>query len=160
MKLFEIPVYGLTREVLQRRVNMERLRIKDSFPEDSSATDEYKEMCMGRFTYPKSLWEYNHITGYVIVEKDRSDIVLSWYAELPRTQRYVWKSTKKKFLQNMQLNGYHFYIGNIKSGDELKAKIIGIVTDFSTELRKKRYYADLEAFTNTISLIDCSKLLI
>lgn len=160
MKLFEIPVYALTKEKLSVRVEEERQRIKNSFRENSAATEEFKQFCMGQFVYPECLWEYNHIVGYIVIRKEKRDMILEWYAELPRTTRYRWKSSKKKFLQNMQLNGYHFYIGNIKTGEELSDRLHDLVYGFSEELKKKRYYADLDAFDNLTPFVDYSKLLL
>ena len=104
--------------------------------------------------------DIDHIVGYIVIRKEKRDMILEWYAELPRTTRYRWKSSKKKFLQNMQLNGYHFYIGNIKTGEELSDRLHDLVYGFSEELKKKRYYADLDAFDNLTPFVDYSKLLL
>ena len=158
MKLFEIPVYAMSKETLAKRVEQKSLKIR-SENAGRKITEEHIKQIIALETFPQSLWEYNHIIGYIVISKDRNDMALDWYAPIPGIQKYYWTSHTKYYVQNTQLNGCHFYIGNISSGEQLKEKLKALVTGYAEELKKVGYYADLEAFSNIVELLNYEKLL-
>ena len=158
MKLFEIPVYALSKECLEQRVKYAFDIYKKPYPDNADIIKELKtSFNIGAF--PACLWEYNHIIGYMVVSKVGKDINIEWYTSSPELQRYLWKSEKKHFFQNMRINGYHFYTGDMKEGEELRNKLKILLEGFVKEVLKPIYFADLEAFNNIDALLDYDKLL-
>ncbi|MBR2278614.1 MAG: hypothetical protein IJ872_05285 [Eubacterium sp.] len=157
MKLFEIPVYAITKEELIKKVETEHRKIIGNI--NPKNDKKFVESALALATFPQSLWEYNHIIGYVVVLLVKNDIVLEWYAPVPSIKRYYWKSKKKHFVQNTHMNGYHIYVGNIKTGLNLKEQINEYLVKLSGCFIDRGYYIDLEAYNNLKELIDYDKLL-
>ena len=61
-KIIEIPIYALDKSTLRVRYEKyaEALR-RDVFPD---IKEETFQRCLESETYPKRVWEYNHIVGY------------------------------------------------------------------------------------------------
>ena len=156
MKLFEIPVYALQRNDLAKRVG----KAYEDFREQHTLADEETvKRGWDRESFPQRLWDYNHILGYIVISKVGDEIELLWYSSTFCLQRYKWKSRQKHFLQREQLSGYHFYCGNLASGDQVRARTTDMLMSFTKTLKKKGYYVDLEAFNSINPLIDYDKLL-
>ena len=160
MKLFEIPVYALSKEALVHRVEKVRQKVRIDGA-DSCASEESIKRAIDLETFPQRLWEYNHIIGFIVISKKGDDIILDWYSPEPIFQRYYWRSTKKHFLQNAQLSGYHFYLGNLKTGEQLRKLLKKLITDFEKKLQlnNRYYYADLESFNNIDRFFDYERVL-
>lgn len=158
MKLFEIPVYALSKKALEKRVEKSRQKIRFEGT-DSQRSKETIKRVIQLETFPQCMWEYNHIIGFIVISQDSYDVILDWYAPEPSIQKYYWHSQKKIFLQNKQLGGQHFYIGNMKNGEQLRTRLNELVKGFARTLSKKGYYADLEAFNNIDALLDYERLL-
>ena len=159
MKLFEIPVYGLTKEELVRRVEKRRLRLINVA--SSSEEDHQNEATIqGLSVFPKDQWAFNHIVGFIEIFYEKQNIILYWYTSV-NSRNYHWESSSKKFFQLNRPSGYHFYAGNVKSGDELQKKISDSLNGFIRDLKDEHrgYYVDLESFNNLNKLIDYSQLL-
>ena len=159
MKLFEIPVYGLTKEVLKKRVEERRIRLtKEARLSHEDLKDE--RIIQGLSVYPKDQWAYNHIVGFIEISYEKDKITLNWYTTTD-LKSYRWESTKKRFLQPTRPSGHHFYIGNIKSGDEFRNRLHELLHLFIQDLKNEHsgYYVDLEVFNNIDKLVDYSRLL-
>ncbi len=157
MKLFEIPVYAFSKETLEEKVENARQKLLSSY-EGSNVTNEHINTAFFIKYYPHFLWEYNHIVGYIVISKKANDIVLEWYTSSPSIIRYHWDSNRKHFLKAEVLSGYHFYIGNLKTGDRLRERIHDLLKGFINDL-KKSYFVDIETFNNIDSLLNYDKLL-
>ncbi len=157
MKLFEIPVYALSKSVLEKRVQQKTDEIKNTKFSQQTPEDHLNQL-LDRVMFPQRLWEYNHIIGYIVITKRGQDINLDWYTVFPSLQRYHWDSRQKHYMQNMHVNGQHFFIGNLESGEQLKGKMYELVVNFAKTL-KKNYYVDMEAFNNISSILNYDELL-
>lgn len=158
MKLFEIPVYALPEEVLEKRVNTAFGKFLMNHNYTGKSDTELKQL-FDRTAYPARLWEYNHIIGYIVISKSGDDMILDWYAPLPTVQKYYWNSGKKHYIQDTHLNGYHFYTGNMKTGVQLQQRLLEFITGFEKDLKKRGYFVDLESFSNIDRLLDYEQLL-
>lgn len=158
MKLFEIPVYAVSREELDKRVRKAYEKHKNGHSHFGLSERELKRT-FDLTAFPSRLWEYNHIVGFIVVSKKRADVILEYYAPLPGIQKYYWNSRIKHFVQNAQINGYHFYTGDINSGAELRENLKVLLRSYLHELKNRGYWADLEAFNNIDSLLDYDRLL-
>lgn len=152
MKLFEIPVYALSKKRLSDRIEYRVKKLKEW---SSSTSEEHLRKLIALDTYPQCLWDYNHIIGVMVVNVDGDDVELQWYAHVPKT-RYYWHSYKKEFLQNTNMTGYHFrYLGLTNS--TIKESLYRLVHGFAKELSRERYYVDLEVFNNVVHCLDFNK---
>ena len=158
MKLFEIPVYALSKEKLNERVDYAFRKFKSTYSRYEYDDNQFKKL-FDIENYPARLWDYNHIIGYIAITKDGKDFGLDWYTIIPSPQKYYWNSRRKNHLQNARINGYHFYAGNMKTGKELQARLNDLVKGFVDDLRKRGYYADDEAFLSISNLLDYDALL-
>lgn len=159
MKLFEIPVYALTKDELAKRVEKRRSRLIN---EASLSQDDLQNEAIvrGLSVFPKNQWAFNHIVGFIEISYEKKDVFLYWYTSVD-SKKYHWESNLKRFFQSTRPFGYHFYTGNIKSGDELQKRINGLLNEFIRDLKTNHsgYYVDLETFHNLDKLIDYSQLL-
>lgn len=159
MKLFEIPVYGLSRNVLKKRVEQRRTKLINASCLSEEDLKNEITLC-GLSAFPKDQWDYNHIVGYIVIYHEGNNIRLNWYTAI-EAKAYHWSSDNKKFFALSRPSGFHSYIGNIKTGDELRSWIHELLSRFIRDLKMKHrgYFVDLEAFHNLDTLIDYSRLL-
>lgn len=158
MKLFEIPVYAMSKEKLAKRVELKCQKIQAENA-DRNVPEEHMKQVIAIETFPQRLWEYNHIIGYIVISKNETDIILEWYAPIPGVEKYHWNSWKKHYVQNTHLGGYHFYIDNMSTSVQLRERLNELVSGYVRELNKRGYYADLEAFNNIGTILDYEKFL-
>ena len=158
MKLFEIPVYALSKADLENRVKQEYDKVRVDY-EACGRSEEDIQFKSAFITNPWGQWEYNHIIGYLVIIKESKNICFEYYTVVPNYKRYICKSNAKKFLTDSQMGGMHFYTGTLKSGEELREKLCNMMSGFVKEQEKKGHYIDLEAFNNISALLDYSKLL-
>ena len=155
MKLFEIPIYALTKEKLHERVEKHIVKLKNEHPD---APEETIKHVIELTTFPQRLWDYNHIVGYIVISKEDNDIVFDEYLPVETVQKYYWTSKQKRFIQNTGLVGTHFRISNMKTSEEIRNQIHEFLDERIKKL-KKGYYVDREAFDAADALLDYSKLL-
>lgn len=156
MKLFEIPIYRYSKIELKKRYDRYISSLMTKF---QSITEETANNIIELETYPQRLWDYNHIIGYIVVKKEYSDIVIELYLPEPMITRYYWHSIKKIFLYNTHLNGHHFYIGDMKNGAQLKKQLHTLLDSLISDIEKKKYFVDSEAFESIDELLDYDRLL-
>lgn len=161
MKLLELPIYALSKEELQKRVEKKKQSIINKFP---NADEEIKEEVSGlidKHLFPSRVWDYNHIIGYLVLCLKGSDFQFNLY--LPpnvvdgKTFRYYWNSKKRIFVVNAGNPCYHFCVFHM-DGDELRKSICDYMIDIEKEFKKQKWYIDIEMFYNVISYIDFDKL--
>lgn len=161
MKLFEIPVYALSKDALIKRYEKRKNElIKELDLERTQKGDERKiNQIIDLGTYPQRLWEYNHVVGYIIIGFDERDIYFQQYVPAKPIERYRWTNTKNKtFLMDNRLTGCHFYYRNCKTDKDIRSKLHDMLEDIVQHV-DKRFYVDMEAFQQADRLIDYSRLL-
>lgn len=162
MKLFEIPVYALEKDILLKRYREKRNRLISDFGsvESFDGNDQRMNLAIDMCTYPQRLWEYNHIVGFITVCVEFPDISFEQYVPVKPVERYCWTSRKNKiFLMNNQLNGYHFNYTHCKRGEDIRLGIHQMFDDIIRNMVDKRFFVDREAFDQVDRLIDYSRLL-
>ena len=160
MKLFEIPVYAFTRDGLDERVLRKKESLKASSFTGRSVDRAHIEKVLEFAVSLFKEWDYNYIVGYIVVIKEQKEIELCLYFPNPEIHRFRWYSKRKHYLRKTEDNGLHFYIGNIRKGEELKKRIEESVYGVANDLKaKKGYFVDLETFNNLAPLIDYDILL-
>lgn len=161
MKLFEIPVYALSKEALRERLEKRKKRIIDDldFIRTQSGNEEKINHIIEIETYPQRLWEYNHVVGYIIIGFDERDIYFQQYVPARPIERYRWMNKKNKtFLMDNHLTGCHFYYRNCKTDKDIRNKLHDMLEGIVQHV-DKRFYVDMEAFEQADRLIDYSRLL-
>lgn len=151
-KLFEIPIYALTKAELQKRYKKEenRLRREMFFVHDKFSAD----VAIAHLTYPQRVWEYNHIVGYIIIEYDNNSVKFTLRLPYSSINRYHWNSKKKIFLYDIHTNGTHFFINKEWNNQDIQQKIESMLESIITKHVPEKYYIDKQAYDNLKSNID------
>lgn len=144
MKLFEIPVYALSKNELEIRV---KKREKEFHYYPYKHIDESMSDIAVSDTYPKKLYDYNHVVGMIVIYIDKYEVEAKLFKA--RYEKYYWKSGRKKFLEDMHINGAHsrYNINEIKD-------CIKTVYRIAASCVGKSMFIDDECFTNLVDLID------
>lgn len=157
-KLFEIPIYALSRSTLEKRVNYAEASFEKEYLKTNDNVDnEHFQKCLQLAFFPKQLWDYNHIIGYIVIKTDEQDVLLEEYLPYKELERYHWDAEKKHFVVNQMSPGMHFSIGE-KPSQEIKENIQLFLNEFENRLKKRGYVLDREAFDNIAPYIDFKKL--
>ena len=93
-KFIEIPIYALDKSTLRVRYEkyVDTLR-REVFPD---IIEETFQRCLEIETYPKRVWEYNHIVGYVVIGYEFGDISFKLYLPTPQ-KRICGELLKRPF---------------------------------------------------------------
>jgi hypothetical protein len=150
-KLFDIPIYALSPGELSHRVKQKIDKLK----EYAAGTDpQTMDLIIDNETFPKHCWDYNHIVGYIKISATRQDIVFDLFLPKLEVERYVWYSPRKAFLRDVNANGTHFYIGNMKSNEDIQKATDDMLTWMIKDFLPKRYYVDRSSFDNLNRYLD------
>ena len=151
-KFIEIPIYALDKSTLRVRYEkyVEKL-CRDVF---SDIKEESFQKCLEIETYPKRVWEYNHIVGYIAIGYEFGDIQFKVYLPTSQKQRYMWRTSKKTFLYDIHSNGTHFRVNESMSNQDIQHDIADMLNSIIKEQVPKKYYVDRQAFDNINSKID------
>ena len=144
-KLFDIPIYALSPDELNRRVKQKI----DNLKEHLAGTDQQSmDLIIDTETFPKRCWDYNHIVGYIRVSATRQDIEFDLFLPRPAVERYIWSSPRKAFLYDVHANGTHFYTGDMKTNEEIREAADEMLTWMIKDFLPKRYHVDRSGFDN------------
>ena len=142
-KLFEIPIYALKKNQLVERVDKRITDLRDTQIPKSISEETYK-LVIDSATFPQRAYEYNHVVGYIRVEYSYPDINIDLFLPFNR-KRYIWYSSRKIWLHNVKLNGFHYYCPG-KTTQEISEWLEVAVSDIIQNNIPKQYYADREVF--------------
>ncbi len=150
IKLFEIPIYALSEKKLKEKVHQKEENLREKI-KDEKAFQYIRESSI----LPFGSWEYNHLVGIIKISVKNSSIIYEVYGQTPWVKRYYWYTSKRKAIQNRQIIGTHFYIGDERSNENIQNKVAdyllySIVRDYIPS----NYYVDTEAFLNVNKYID------
>jgi len=134
--VYEIPVYSMPEEVFVDKYSKRF--------EDLRGAELLKQV-----NYPKGVWHFNQIIGYVTVSVDEFDILIDVYKHIGRIYPF---SGRKRLFQNLYCNGLHFRKIGL-SNEEISMRICKMLRDISIEHFKGRYI-DTRVLNNTIRFID------
>ena len=160
-KLFEIPIYALRKEVLLERYSIKKAKMIKENDLSHRFRDEPRkiEQIIEIETYPQRNWDYNHISGFIVISKDDKDIRFDLFVPANEIKRYHWDSKEKTFLLDNHLNGYHFRLETMKSEEMLRKTIHEFLDEIIERIVDHRFFVDREAFDQIDQLLDYSKLL-
>ena len=156
IKLFEIPIYAISRNKLNKKYQTFRNNFKSKYPYLSSKTFE---RCIELETYPQRCWEYNHLIGYILIYYEFNDIYFNVY--LPyKIRRYYWRSYRKIYVRDIMANSTHFRIDDITKNKEKQKDLIEMLDVVIKDHIPKEFYVDRETFDNTYSFINYSEIIL
>ena len=148
LRLFSIPVYLMGKKEHGERVEAYK---RGLFPNvhDSKLKEKYCKLVI----YPRNLWKYNYIVGYLEVVIIDLAIELVFYNQIKST---TYLSAKKCFLEEKVIPQYHIErdIYSFASNEEIAETIRKKLKEFIETFIKKNRYVDLEIFDATYKYID------
>lgn len=147
--IYEIPIYAISKEKFTTKLLSAKNKIVNEFMKHghtAKSCDDGLYYCF----YPRSIWKYNCIVGYLSMEIGRNAI--SFKISKAIYQNYHCFSRTKHYIQPMHNVGLNIYLGN-KSNTEIVESIKSSLHKIAkTELKK--YYLDCEQFYNTIDYLN------
>ena len=154
-KLFEIPIYALSRETLKKRV------AKKIEPYQSDKYDQRtRQALINVAAGPASSWEYNHIVGYIQITYDMDQFTFYYELYMPSSlKQYRWDSSKKTLLINRRVNGQHFYIEKMMGNQQIAEKVRHNLLDMIHDFIPDKYYVDLTAFDSLNPYLDYRRII-
>lgn len=151
--LFEIPIYGLSPSALRKRFSARKKSIEIECANRNVDPTHARDI-LELETYPYRLWQYNHIIGYIRISIDGQDMNFDIYLPVGQRERYRWVSSRKVFVYNVQANGTHFYLGNMKTNDNIQQRLVEMLHEIIEYHIPKRYYVDTAVFDSVHQHID------
>lgn len=103
--LFEIPIYSMSKKEFNRRWDKQKQKLHDTYVSHGHS-EEDTQYYVSRFSFPRSLWEYNQIIGYIKISVSRHDVWFDIYCSLDKI--YYADSKQKHFIQNIQARSFVF----------------------------------------------------
>ena len=150
--LFEIPIYSMEEKEFNRRWDKE---IKKYI-----YTNEQYNQIRNTF-FPKNLWKYNQIIGYIVINLVKYDygidINFEWYQSDKKLYRF--NSNEKNFVQNESLIGYQFFVDESDSNNEIKNEIREWLNDLLKDECLKKRYVDLSVFEIQLKYMNIKKII-
>jgi len=155
ISLMEIPIYSMQENEFKKKWDKfinEGINnyVSHGWEEDEARKSLYKTY------HPQHVWKYNQIIGYIIISGSRNDIWIDLF--MPGGKRIYAKSTKKRFMFNQGLNGYHFYILSGDTSSTVFLKIKDMIEGVIKTCGKDRF-VDTTTLLNIGPYIDWIKVL-
>jgi hypothetical protein len=147
IKLFEIPIYALSRKSLNDRVGRRVAELEKFFV---ILDPDAKTRAIGREVIPMRSWEYNHIVGYICIDATKQDLLFDVFLPIPVSTKYFWNSKTKYFVQSICANGAHIYLDALKTNEKIREAVTNMLDFLIAEHIPSRFHVDREAF-NTVN---------
>lgn len=151
--LFEIPVYSMSERAFNSRWEKKIINYASSFGNDLNAETVKR---MKDHVYPRNVWKYNNIIGYIVVSIAKRDVYVDLYKTLDK--RFYATRNAKHYIQNMNLSGTHFYATD-KNDKELHLEIRELVNSIEKHNIKKSMFVDYTAFDNIFDSVNIRKIM-
>jgi hypothetical protein len=143
IKLFEIPVYAMSREKLSRKCEQVCAKLRS---EHVGCSEDHVNAIVALSVHPQRQWDYNHIVGYIKISANCQDIIFDVFLPTPQRERYLWQSGQKVFLYNISANGTHFYVSERMNNRAIQDRTAEMLCSVIKTHIPSRYYVDTEAF--------------
>lgn len=133
--IFEIPIYSMPKKEFERRWN----KWKDDWYKRSEqmghSVEETEEVVNSIMVtqYPRNVWKYNQIVGFVEIAINSRDISFNVQKTLDKRIQAVGKA--KHYIQDMMTNGKHFLYHNM-TNEEIVTEIDSYLDSIEHELTK------------------------
>ncbi len=153
--LFEIPIYSMSKNEFNKRWDKKK-SILYKMCVDHGQTEENANSLVSNLYFPRYLWEYNQIIGYIKISVSRNDIWFNIYRSLDNI--YYADSKRKHFIQNTLSGGTHFYVAGW-SNEYIKENILKWLKGIEKKHLKKTFFVDYSTFNNIFEYIDIKQIM-
>ena len=153
--LFEIPIYTMSEDVFKKRWNEKKEKLYNEFIAHGHS-DESAKQGVGACFYPRWLWKYNQIIGYIRVSVTATDVIFDVFCSMDK--KYYIDSKQKHFIEDWNCNGTHFYAID-KSEATIKQEIRSWLKSIETEHLHGRFYVDYSTFNNIFGFISIKSIM-
>jgi hypothetical protein len=150
--IFEIPIYPYSEKEFEKRWRPTNDWFKALNQRDYERTGKYTPC----WYFPQNVWKYNQINGYIVVSVTFTDV--AFYLYLCNKSRFIFKSTKKNFMQYYPILGLHFYA--LKMTElEIIQRTREMLSEIVRENIEHSYYIDYTVFDNIINQINIKMIM-
>jgi hypothetical protein len=145
--LYEIPIYSMQQEEFEKRWKKIREKEKSEFISNVHSQEDAKQT-FRNIHFPKDVWKYNQIIGYICISINSNDILFDIYKTLDKN--FHVNSKTRYFMQNIGLDGYHFRVEAKDSNKVIKNRITKLLIYLEKQYIQEGYYVNMEVYNNTI----------
>jgi len=153
--LFEIPIYAMSEKEFNKRWDRQKTKMYDMFI-NGGYTEKSAQLGISSCCFPRCIWKYNQIVGYIVISVSRSDVWFDIYRSLDDI--YYADSKCKHFIQNIQANGTHFYAAD-RDTKYIKNNILKWLKCFEKDHLKKSFFVDYATFNNIFEYVDIKQIM-
>ena len=153
--LFEIPIYSMSEKEFNKRWKKRKDFLYNMFISGGSTEDNAK-LGVSYSCFPKCIWKYNQIIGFIQISVSRRDVWFDIYRSLDKI--YYADSKSKHFIQNIHANGTHFYVSGM-TNEDIKQNILKELKSIEKYHLEKKFYVDYSAFYNIFDYVDISQIM-
>lgn len=131
----EIPIYSMPKKEFERRWDKWKDNCYEHSEQIGHSAEETEEVVDSIWVtqYPKNVWKYNQIVGFVEIAINPRDILFNVQKTLDKRIQAVGKT--KHYIQDMMTNGMHFPFDTMEN-EEIVTKIDTYLDSIEQELTK------------------------
>lgn len=153
--LFEIPIYSMTEKEFNKRWDKRKNDLCNMFTSHGHSEKDAKSY-VSNSCFPRYLWKYNQIVGYIKISVSPNDVWFDVYRSLDNI--YYADSKQKHFIQDIHANGTHFYVSN-ETDENIKQSIREELKSIEKHHLKKSFYVDYSTFNNIFDYINIKQIM-
>lgn len=153
--LFEIPIYAMGENEFNKRWQKRKSFLYNMFINGGNS-ESGAELYVSDCCFPKCVWEYNQIIGFIRISVSKHDVWFDIYLSLDK--KYYADSKYKHFIQDIHANGIHFYVSN-PTDDYIKQNIREWLKDIEKSYLEKRFYVDYSTFDNIFEYVNIAQIM-
>lgn len=115
--IYEIPIYSMPKKEFKRRWDNWKNKWYGRSQQMGHSVEETEAVVNSIMDtqYPRNVWEYNQIVGFVEIAIGPSDVSFNVQKTLDTRIQAVGKT--KHYIQDMMTNGMHFPISNMTNAE-------------------------------------------
>ena len=153
--LFEIPIYSMSEKEFNKRWSKKKTEFYDMLVSHGHS-DEDARYYTSASSFPRCLWKYNQIVGYIKISVTKHEVWFDIYCSLDKI--YYADSKQKHFIQDIHANGTHFYLSNPQD-KEIKEEIFKWLKAIEKDHLRKTFYVDYSTFNNIIEYVNIEQIM-
>jgi len=153
--LFEIPIYSMPEKVFNGKWNKKKSELFELFVNHGHTRESADE---GIFLtcYPRDIWKYNQIIGYITISVSQHDI---WFDVIKSLDTVYYATSKTKhFMQDVGVLGMHFYVQD-ESDEEIHTEIREWLRMIENEQIRRTMFVDYSVFDNIFDSINIKEIM-
>ena len=148
--IFEIPIYSMSKDKFESRWKIKKETLYKDFVGHGHTAESARRGVINCF-YPRWLWKYNQIVGYINISVTRYDVNFALYCSMDRQYRIDSKS--RHYIEDWSINGAHFRIEE-KTNLDIREEIRTWLRYIHDEHLSGRFYIDYSVFDGVVDFLD------